>query len=94
MEKKEFLEFAKSNIKNFFLFADTENLAEGENIFNTCNFCDYSTKSLPNSSYDIEEIDNSVLNHVWTMHPEKASKLALFFIADGIASRPGQQRLI
>ena len=51
----------------FFDFADTVNLAVGENVYHTCNFCPYHTKHVLNLSYT-DDIDDQIARHLFKEH--------------------------
>ena len=51
----------------FFDFADTVNLAVGENVYHTCNFCPYHTDHVLNLSYT-DDIDDQIARHLFKEH--------------------------
>ena len=71
MTEKRNMEFEKfkhtlldSKWDAFFDFADTVNLAVGENVYHTCNFCPYHTKHVLNLSYT-DDIDEQIAKHLF-----------------------------
>lgn len=93
MEKKEFKEILLDpSFNNFFIFADSFNVAEGENVFHKCHFCPYETHRCHLT--DIELIDNQIFNHLWKYHQPEVAKKATEIKAKLIAMMPGQKRLV
>ena len=78
--------------KIFFDFADTEYLADGENVYHTCNLCPYETKHIPNTDF-IDDIDNQIAKHLFDNHYTQAVKGLMFYKSQMVGAAKGQAHL-
>ena len=92
VEKSEFIEYMK-NMVYFVQMVHTENLPEGQNMYNWCIVCGFHGSKVASSIYDLERLDRRIIEHIWKKHTSFAAQKVLQWRSEKVAGVKGQQRL-
>jgi hypothetical protein len=92
VEKSEFIEYMK-DWAHFAQVIRTENLPEGENIYNWCVICGYHGSKVAVNIYDLDKLDRKLVEHIWKKHTSFAAQKVLQWRSEKVAGVKGQQRL-
>lgn len=92
VEKGEFLEYMK-DWRHFYELADTQNLMDGEKMYNFCLICGYHGRIVSRSLYELEALDRKIIEHIWKAHTSIAAQKVLQWMSNKVAAAKGQKRL-
>ena len=90
-DRTKFIDTITSNVDLIVRFCSTENVEKGEDLYNVCDFCNYSTIHVV--SDNMITIDIQIASHLYDKHRSEMIKKVNEYESERIANAPGQQRL-